>query len=40
MDDDDDDIMNRPKQVSARKQAFGEGKVHDDFAVMSKTRGK
>ncbi|KAI3772898.1 hypothetical protein L6452_04092 [Arctium lappa] len=36
--DDDDDIMNRPEQVSARKQPFGEGKVHDDFTVISKTR--
>ncbi|KAJ9548007.1 hypothetical protein OSB04_020550 [Centaurea solstitialis] len=36
--DDDDDIMNRPEQVSARKKAFGEGNVHDDSTVMSKTR--
>ncbi|KVI12324.1 GTP binding domain-containing protein, partial [Cynara cardunculus var. scolymus] len=36
--DDDDDIMNLPEQVSAREQAFGEGKVLDDFTVMSKTR--
>lgn len=39
--DGDEDTANLSQQTHAkRKQAFDEGNVHDEFEVMSKTRGK